>query len=88
MPYTWQSRTEETAGYGYFGTARVWGEGSVEMTLYASGRQVTTRTLLPSEAVRLPRYGHHITHAIKFHGTQLIYGLEMATTRWDLARTL
>lgn len=87
MPYHWRSAEMLSTRFGYFGALRLWGEGMVNVSLFAERKEVFKDIgVTPYQAHRLPRYGHHLSHQLAIKGTQEVTAIEFAPTLRDLAR--
>ncbi|ETD72771.1 hypothetical protein V757_02195 [Pelistega indica] len=87
MPYRWKSAKIKSTRYGYFGAIRLWGSGSVDVSIFAEAQTVLSAIpLRPQTSYRLPRYGHHLHHQIELAGIHTVESVELANTRWDLSK--
>ena len=87
-PYTWRSKLIETNTYFSGSAGKLEGTGSVDFTIYASGRDVFSEKIKPNSIFRIPMYGRHSTHSLVISGIYEITRVYIAPSVNDLKEAI
>lgn len=84
-PFAWQSKVFDTREFANFLSLEIGSQAFTNFTLFADDKVVYNDIVQDQTDQRLPFYGRHKRHGLRFEGTDEVWGCSIATSFRELA---